>query len=87
MVPRNAYRNIVLEAKKDGIMNASVFHTHFGYSNNDKVHQHSFETDNSDLTVCIELIDTTEKLEFFFKKHKKMLKEKVIIYKEVEFWD
>lgn len=87
MFPRSTYRNIVLEAKKDGIMNASVFQTHFGYSNNEKVHQHSFETDNSSLTVCIELIDEREKLEEFFRKHRKMLKDKVVIYKEVEFWD
>ena len=28
-------------ANKGDIINASVFHAHFGYSNNDKMHAHS----------------------------------------------
>lgn len=85
--PKSVARHIVLEAKKDGLMNATIYQTHFGYSNHDKVRQHSLETDNSDLTICIEIIDHREKLEMFFKKHSRMLRGKVIIYKEVEYWD
>jgi len=87
MFPKNVYRHIVSEAKKEGIMNASVFNTHFGYSNNGKVQERSIESDNAGLTICIELIDARDKLETFFSKHKDILKGKVIIYKEVEFWD
>lgn len=85
--PKNKYRQIVIEAKKDGIMNASVFNTHFGYSNNGKIQQMSAETGNSGLTICIELIDNRDKLEAFFCKHKGILKGKVVVFKEVEFWD
>ena len=87
MFPKNTYRQIITEAKKEGIMNASVFNTHFGYSNNEEIQQRSFETDNAGLTICVELIDKREKLEDFFSKHKDVLKGKVVIYKEVEFWD
>jgi PII-like signaling protein len=87
MFPKNTYRQIIVEAKKDGIMNASVFNTHFGYSNNGKIQQQSLETGNAGLTICIELIDTRPKLEAFFSKHKDMLKGKVVVFKEVEFWD
>jgi PII-like signaling protein len=87
LFPRNKYRQLIIEAKKDGIMNASVFNTHFGYSNNGRIQQISAETGNAGLTICIELIDDREKLETFFSKHKDMLKGKVVVYKEVEFWD
>jgi PII-like signaling protein len=85
--PKSVSRHIVLEAKKDGLMNASIFQTHFGYSNHEKVQQHNIESDNAGLTICVELIDKREKLEMFFKKHLRMLHGKVVIYKEVEFWD
>ena len=87
MFPKNTYRQIVIEAKKDGIMNASVFSTHFGYRNNEQIQQQSAEADNRGLTICVELIDKREKLENFFITHKEVLKGKIIIYKEVEFWD
>ncbi len=87
LFPKNIYRQIIVEAKKEGIMNASVFPTHFGYSNNGKIQEQSLETGNSGLTICVELIDQREKLELFFTKHKDVLKGKVVIYKEVEFWD
>jgi len=35
----------------------------------------------------VELVDKREKLENFFLKHRELLREKVVIYKEVEFWD
>lgn len=87
LFPVSVYRNIIEMAKEDGIMNASVFNTHMGFSNYDKISQFSLETDNAGLTICIELIDTKEKLQKFFLKHKENLKDKVVIYREVEFWD
>jgi PII-like signaling protein len=38
-------------------------------------------------SMCVELIDKKEKLEQFFLKHKDLLHSKIVIYKEVEFWD
>lgn len=85
--PKSAYIHIVEDAKKEGILNASVYNTHFGFSNKGKIRAMSIEGDNSKLTMCVELVDTREKLEAFFLKNKEHLKDKVVIYKEVEFWD
>lgn len=85
--PKTIARHIIAEAKKDGLMNASAYQTHFGYSNGGQIKQYSAESDNAEVVLCVELIDTRERLENFFKKHKKLLQHKVAIYKEVEFWE
>jgi PII-like signaling protein len=85
--PKSTYTALIAEARKDGIMNAHAFHTHTGFENNGQIHRYNIEGENDGLTICIELIDQREKLETFFKKHIKMLKDKTVIYKEVEFWD
>lgn len=87
LFPKTAYIHIIQDAKEEGIMNASVYNTQFGFSNKGKIQAISVEGDNSKLTMCIELIDSREKLEHFFLKHKDHLKGKVVIFKEVEFWD
>lgn len=87
LFPKSAYLHIVSEAKKEGIMKASVYQTHSGYSNQGPVQLFSAEGDNSKLTLCIELIDKREDLEAFFLKHTELLRSKVVIYKEVEFWN
>ena len=84
---KSAYIHIISEAKKEGILNASVYNTHSGYTGQGSIQSFSAEGDNSKLSVCIELIDEREKLERFFLKHKDLLRSKVVIYKEVEFWD
>ncbi len=86
LFPKNKYRKILDEAKNAGIMNAYIYHTHAAFENGGKVAHHTIEGDNSGLTVCLELVDEKEKLEIFFTAHKAMLKNKTVIYKEVEFW-
>ncbi len=87
LFPKSAYIHIVQDAKAEGIMNATVYNTHFGFNNREKIQAYNMEGDNSRLTMCVELVDKREKLESFFLKHKEYLKGKVVIYKEVEFWD
>jgi PII-like signaling protein len=86
LFPKNKYRKIMDEAKKSGIKNAHIYHTHAAYESGGKVSHHSAEGDNGSLTVCLELVDEREKLEAFFITHKAMLKNKTVIFKEVEFW-
>jgi PII-like signaling protein len=81
------YIHIITDAKKEGIKNASVFNTHFGYSDTGNIQAFSAEGDTSKLAMCVELLDKREKLEAFFLRHMDLLKDKVVIYKEVEFWD
>ncbi len=80
------YRELVKTAKADGIINAVAHHTHYGYSNGGKVHQQNIETENPDLTLCVELIGAREQLELFCRKHGDLLREKVIVYKHLEHW-
>jgi PII-like signaling protein len=85
--PKSAYVHIIQDAKMEGILNASAYNTHFGFSNNESIQSFNVEADNSKLTMCVELVDKKEKLESFCLRHKNYLKGKVVIFKEVEFWD
>jgi PII-like signaling protein len=87
LFPKSAYIHIIEDARKEGIMNATAYNTHFGFSNKGKIVAHHSESGNANLNVCVELVDKREKLEAFFLRHKDYLKGKVVIYKEAEFWD
>lgn len=84
---RQLYREIVQYAKDDHLMNASVYQTHIGYSMHGKISVAHVELDNSDLSICVELIDERHKLEDFCRKHAELLKGKMIVFKAVEFWE
>ncbi|WP_022721776.1 DUF190 domain-containing protein [Rhodopseudomonas sp. B29] len=83
---RPLYREIVIQAKTAGILNATAHHTHFGYSNNGKLQDDGAEIVNPDLTMCVELIAQREELEQFCRTHGDLLKTKVIVYKHLEHW-
>ncbi|MFA6084849.1 DUF190 domain-containing protein [Mucilaginibacter sp.] len=85
--PKQLYREIVQYAKDDRLMNASVYQTHHGYSMHGEIRAHHYELDNQDLSLCIELIDEKKKLEDFCIKHAELLKDKMIVYRAVEFWE
>ncbi|ANI88953.1 hypothetical protein A9P82_06380 [Arachidicoccus ginsenosidimutans] len=87
LFPKSAYLHIIKEAQKDGIINATVHNTHTSFTSDGKIVMQSAEGDSSQLAMVVELIDKREKLETFFLKHKDLLHNKVVIYKEVEFWD
>ncbi|SIQ00336.1 H+/Cl-antiporter ClcA [Rhizobium sp. RU35A] len=79
-------RELVMQAKASGIMNATAHHTHFGYSNGGKLQDGGGEITTPDLTMCVELIGERERLEQFCQTHGMLLKDKVIIYKHIEHW-
>lgn len=87
LFPTSVYKGIIDLAKEEGLMNATVYTTQMGFSNYERVGQFSIESDNPGLTVCIELIDKKENLRQFFLKHQVLFKDKVVVYKEVEYWD
>jgi H+/Cl- antiporter ClcA/PII-like signaling protein len=84
---RLLYRELVMQAKAAGIMNATAHHTHFGYSNRGKLEDEGYEVPNPDLTMCVELIAPRPDLEEFCRTHGELLKHKVIVYKHVEHWN
>lgn len=87
LTSRPLYRELVLAAKSDGIINAVAHHTHYGYSNHGKVRSHDVESGNPDLTMCVEFIGQRAQLEIFCRKHGDLLQNKVIIYKHLEHWE
>lgn len=87
LFPKSTYMHLIEEARKDGIINASAHSTHTSFTTDGKIISFNVESDNSKLAMCVELVDERKKLETFFLKHRESLREKVVIYKEVEFWD
>jgi PII-like signaling protein len=84
---RQLYRELVKYAKDDQLMNASVYQTHHGYSMHGKISSHHVELDNAELSMCVELIDEKQNLEGFCQKHASLLKDKMIVFRAVEFWE
>ena len=87
LFPKSTYMHLIEEARKEGIINAAAHSTHTSFSTDGKIISFSAEGDNAKLAMCVELVDKREKLEAFFLKHQESLREKVVIFKEVEFWD
>ncbi|KQZ91801.1 chloride channel protein [Rhizobium sp. Root564] len=81
------YRELVIQAKAAGIINAVAHHTTFGYSNHGKLQSEGVEIQNPDLTMCVELIAPKQDLETFCRTHGELLRRKVVIYKHIEQWE
>lgn len=80
------YRQLVTQAKADGIMNAVAHHTHYGFSNHGPVRENGAELSDPHLTMCVELIAPRDALEMFCRAHGELLGDKVIVYKHLEHW-
>ena len=80
------YRELVAQAKRDGIMNAVAHHTHYGYSNHGPIRENGSEISDPHLTMCVELIGQRGELERFCEGHGDLLAGKVIVYKHLEHW-
>lgn len=80
------YRELVVQAKADGIMNAVAHYTHYGFSNHGTVRENGSEVNDPQLTMCVELIGQREQLELFWHRHGDLLADKVIVYKHLEHW-
>ena len=81
------YREIIKAAKKDGLLNATAHHTHYGFSGDGHVQSGDLETPNKSLNLCVELVGPREQLELFCRAHGNLLKGKVILYKHIEHWE
>lgn len=83
---KSLYRQLVTQAKADGIMNAVAHHTHYGFSNHGPVRANGAELSDPHLTMCVELIGARSQLEQFCRAHGSLLEGKVIVYKHLEHW-
>lgn len=61
------YEAIVFEAKKQGLMGATVTRGIMGFGANSKVHTAKLFEISSDLPLVIEIVDTEEKIRAFTK--------------------
>ncbi|KQT97584.1 hypothetical protein ASG60_20145 [Methylobacterium sp. Leaf469] len=83
---RPLYRELVAQAKAEGLMNAVAHQSQHGYSNHGPIQDDGAESLNPELTMCVELIGTREQLEGFCGRHGAQLANKVIVYKHLEHW-
>lgn len=83
---RPLYQELVQQAKRAGLMNATAHHTHYGFSNHGHVETATPESSNPELTMCVELIGARDRLETFCREHGELLEHKVIVYKHLEHW-
>ena len=84
---RALYYDLVHLAKADGIINAAAHPTHFGYTRGGSIQTAGAETANPHLSMCVELIDDREKLEAFCRKHVDVLRDRILVYKQLELWE
>lgn len=84
---RPLYRELIDLAKAEGILNATSHVTDHGYSKNGRVPAEGVEVPNPHLSVFIELIDHRDRLEEFCRQHADQLKDRVIVYKQIENWE
>lgn len=81
------YREIIKAAKKDGLLNATAHHTHYGFSGAGHLQSDNFEVPNKSLNLYVELVGPREQLELFCRTHGSLLKGKVVLYKHIEHWE
>ena len=84
---RALYYDIIHLAKADGIINAAAHSTHFGYTRGGRIQTAGAEIPNPHLSMCVELIDDREKLEAFCCKHVDVLRDRILVYKQLELWE
>ena len=54
---RQIYRELVKNARNDGILSAVVYNTHSSFMMGDKIRNTHVELENNETTLCVELID------------------------------
>ncbi len=81
------YRELVIRAKAEGLLNATAHPSHFGYSNHGPVREDGAELPDPQLTMCVEVIGQRAQLELFCQRYGNLLTGKVIVYKHLEHWN
>ncbi len=72
---RNLFEYIVYKAKEEGVSGATVYRGVMGFGMSSKVHTSKFWELTDKLPVVIELIDTTEQIDRFYKSIEPDLRE------------
>lgn len=83
---RPIHRELVLSAKRAGLLNATVHHTHFGFANRKRIEEQGSEYINPHLTVTVEITATRAALESFCLSCASLLAGKVVVFQQIEQW-
>lgn len=78
------YEAIVLEAKKSGLAGATVLRGIMGFGANSRVHTRRILRLSEDLSVVVEIVDKTERIEAFLPVLDEMLREGLVTREPVE---
>ena len=78
------YMAILLKAREMGLAGGSVFRGIAGYGANSVIHTANILRLSEDLPVVIEIVDTDEKIQAFLPVLDEMVKEGLILLREVE---
>ena len=78
------YMAILLKAREMGLAGGTVFRGIAGYGANSVIHTANILRLSEDLPVVIEIVDTDEKIQAFLPLLDEMVKEGLILMREVE---
>lgn len=78
------YMAILLKAREMGLAGGTVFRGIAGYGANSVIHTANILRLSEDLPVVIEIVDTDEKIQAFLPALDEMVKEGLILLREVE---
>jgi PII-like signaling protein len=78
------YMAILLKAREMGLAGGTVFRGIAGYGANSVIHTANILRLSEDLPVVIEIVDTDEKIQAFLPVLDEMVKEGLIVMREVE---
>ncbi len=84
---RPLYLELIAAARRGGLMNAMVHHTHHGFSRRGADSTAETGGAGGASMTWVEIVDLKEKLESFCSDHAEALRGKVITYKQIERWE
>jgi len=78
------YEAVVLEAKRAGLAGATVFRGFMGFGAHSRIHTAKILQLSEDLPICIEIVDSEEKIQAFLPTLEPMLQEGLVTMEKVE---
>jgi PII-like signaling protein len=78
------YEAVVLEAKRAGLAGATVFRGFMGFGAHSRIHTAKILQLSEDLPICIEIVDSEEKIQAFLPTLDPMLQEGLVTMEKVE---
>ncbi|MCS7058112.1 MAG: DUF190 domain-containing protein [Meiothermus sp.] len=78
------YEAIVLEARRAGLAGATVLRGFMGFGAHSRIRTAKILQLSEDLPVCVEIVDTEEKIQSFLPTLERMVREGLVTMEKVE---